>query len=91
MNGDRERLRDALTAIGVPCPFCDASTAYVAWDLSARRPVVKVVHPTGSCPALAPGPFQDRACSFLTSLLELHGIRAAEYCDGDLVSWHDWR
>ena len=60
-------------------------------DQVRRRYVVKVVHPTRSCPALAPGVFQDRASSFLTGLLELYGVRSAEYLDGELVGWHDWR
>ena len=89
MSADRDRLKAALAQIDDPCPFCGGSVAYATW--SGVRYVVKVVHPTKSCPALAPGVFQDRASEFLTSLLELHGIRAAEYCDAELISAHDWR
>jgi hypothetical protein len=77
--------------IGDPCPFCDESVAYVVRDEPRRRYTVKVVHPCRSCPAVARGAFQDRASPFLTGLLELYGIRADEYLDGELAGWHDWR
>jgi hypothetical protein len=87
---DRDRLKAALKLVGQPCPFEDGAVSYVVWNASRGRYVVKVVHPNRTCPALPPGPYQERATAYLTSLLELHGVRAAEYLDGELVGWHDW-
>jgi hypothetical protein len=85
------RLRGALAQVDQPCPFCDNAVVYVKWDAERRRHRVKMVHPTATCPALVPGAFQDRATSYLADLLQLYGVRVAEYCEDELVGWHDWR
>lgn len=90
MSAERDRLRAAVASIGAACPFCDSSVAYVAWSWATSRYGVKVVHPCRTCPALTAGPYQDRADSYLTGLLELYGVRVAEYADDDLIA-HDTR
>ena len=85
------RLRAALAGIDAPCPFNDNCVAFVKWDAESRRHRIKIVHPDPSCPALTPGVFRDRADAYLISLLELYGVRVAEYADDDLVGWHDTR
>lgn len=85
------RLRAALAEIDRPCPYMDQCTAHVKWDAERRRHRIKIVHPDGNCPALAPGVFQDRATSYLADLLELYGVRVADYCEDELVGWHDYR
>lgn len=85
---DRDRLRAALRQIDAPCPFCSGSFAEVKWDAEARRHLVKTLHGCRTCPALVPGPFQDRAETYLISLLELYGVVVGDYGDAELVGWH---
>src|SRR5262249_26531334 len=90
LRAERERLATALGQIETPGPFCGNSGARVTWNAFDRRYVIKVRHAHPDCPALRPGVYKDRGESYLIGLLELYGVRVAEYCD-DLISWHEAR
>lgn len=91
MSRSRNRLKAALSQIDHPCPYSDQCLAYIKWDAEERVHKIKVVHPDQHCPGWTRPVFQARASSYLISLLELYGVRCAEYLEPELEVLHDVR